>query len=254
MPLGLAAAIAGIGIIVLGSMRGWSASDSVSPEAASAAISAAAAPASQAVEPAVLTVETQPAGAEVAIDGRPGGTTPGPITLNGPGPFTLRLSKRGFVPREVKLTEADLARGSLSYALEAIEVPKVAVSIASAYPVEVLSGSQTLADAATSHQLSVPAGSRLRVVARDLLLDTVINVSGKPVRYSPPPVGRLTILTKFETCSVKIGDRVLGFPPITRMPVVAGQYRVDIVCPVGTNPPGQFVTVPANEAATVRIY
>ena len=100
----------------------------------------------------------------------------------------------------------------------------------------------------------MPAGSRLRVVARDLLLDTVINVSGKPVRYSPPPVGRLTILTKFETCSVKIGDRVLGFPPITRMPVVAGQYRVDIVCPVGTNPPGQFVTVPANEAATVRIY
>ena len=131
---------------------------------------------------------------------------------------------------------------------------RVAVTISSAYPVEVLSGSQTLAPAGTAHQLSVAAGTRLRVVARELMLDEVVNVSSKPVQYSPPPVGRLTVLTKFETCNVKIGDRMLGFPPITRMPIVAGQYRVDIVCQSGSNPPGQFVTVPANESATVRIY
>jgi hypothetical protein len=47
---------------------------------------------------------------------------------------------------------------------------------------------------------------------------------------------------------------MLGFPPISRMQVAAGQYRVDIVCAGGTNPPGQFVTVAPNENATVRIY
>ena len=61
------------------------------------------------------------------------------------------------------------------------------------------------------------------------------------------------MLTKFETCKVKIADRVLGFPPITRMETVAGQYRVDIVCDSGNNPPGVFVTVGANENATARI-
>ena len=143
---------------------------------------------------------------------------------------------------------------AVAVTLAAAEVQRVAVTISSAYPVEVLSGSQTLAPAGTAHQLSVAAGTRLRVVARELMLDEVVNVSSKPVQYSPPPVGRLTVLTKFETCNVKIGDRMLGFPPITRMPIVAGQYRVDIVCQSGTNPPGQFVTVPANDAATVRIY
>jgi hypothetical protein len=130
----------------------------------------------------------------------------------------------------------------------------VPVSITSAYPVEVMSGSQTLSPAASTHQLNVPAGSRLRVVARDLLLDAAVTVTGKPVQYTAPATGRLTVLTTHETCNVKIGDRTLGFPPITRMPIVAGQYRVDIVCPAGTNPPGQFVTVPPNDTATVRIH
>ena len=115
-------------------------------------------------------------------------------------------------------------------------------------------GTQSVAAAGTTHQLSVAAGSRLRVVARDLMLDEVLSVASKAVQYNAPPVGKLTVLTKFETCNVKIGERMLGFPPITRMPIVAGQYRVDIVCQSGTNPPGQFVTVPANDSATVRIY
>ncbi|HJR60852.1 MAG TPA: serine/threonine-protein kinase [Vicinamibacterales bacterium] len=203
----------------------------------------------------VLRVETVPAGAEVVVDGRETGqTTPAPVTFSGPGPHTLRLSRRGFVSQEIKLTDADLGRGALTYTLAAAEVPKVAVTIASAYPVEVLSGSQTLAGARLSHQLSVPAGSRLRVVAREYLLDTALNVSGRGVQYNAPPLGRLTVLTKFETCNVKIGERLLGFPPITRMPIVSGQYRVDIVCPGGNNPPSQFVTVGANDTATVRIF
>ena len=216
---------------------------------------AAAAAVGAAVKETVLKVETTPTGAELAIDGKSiGEATPAQVTLTGGGPFTVRLSKRGFVTQDVNLTEADLARGSVRYTLEAVEVQRVPVSITSAYPVEVMSGSQTLSPAATTHQLTVSAGSRLRVVAREMLLDSAITVSSKPVQYSSPAVGRLTVLTTYETCNVKIGDRMLGFPPITRMAIVAGQYRVDIVCPTGTNPPGQFVTVPANETATVRIH
>src|SRR5690606_12177076 len=128
------------------------------------------------------------------------------------------------------------------------------VTIPSAYPVEVVSGSQTLSGASTSHELSVASGTRIRVVSRELMLDAALTVAGKPVQYSTPPTGRLTVLTKYELCKVKVADRLLGFPPISNLPIVAGQYRVDIVCEGGSNPPGQFVTVSPNQTATVRVF
>jgi serine/threonine-protein kinase len=252
VPLGIAA-VASLGVAVV--MFGVPGGTSEPTADAGTAQPAAAAPAEPAAKTTMLAVESSPSGAKLSLDGQSiEEATPAKLTLTGGGPFTLRLSKRGFVTQEVQLTAADLARGSVSYTLDAVEVQRVPVSITSAYPVEVMSGSQSLSAAATTHQLTVPAGSRLRVVARDMMLDSVINVTGKPVQYSTPALGRLTILTTYETCNVKVGDRTLGFPPITRMPIAAGQYRVDIVCPTGTNPPGQFVTVPPNEAATVRIH
>ena len=142
----------------------------------------------------------------------------------------------------------------MSYTLAPAEVARVAVAVSSAYPVEVFAGSQRLAAAATSHQLSVAAGTRLRVVSNEYLLDTPLAIASKPVDYTAPPAGRLRVLTaKYETCNVKIGQKMLGFPPLT-LPVAAGQYRVDLVCQGGTNPAGVFATVTANETATVKIY
>ena len=249
-PVGVAAA-ALLGVAALLGLPESGSDDpgSTAPTAAAAAASSGTAAAR------VLRVETSPAGAEVTLNGRSTGEiTPAPLSLAGVGPYTLRLSKRGFVPQEVRLTDDDLKRDTLNYTLAAVEVQRVPVTITSPYPVEVLNGSQTIGAAAQSHQLTAPAGSRLRVVARELMLDAVVSVGGKPVQYNAPPVGRLTVLTKFETCTVRIGDRLLGFPPITRMPVVAGQYRVDIVCQGGNNPPSQFVTVAADDTATVRIH
>ena len=252
IPLAAAAVVlTGVAAVVLGNR-------SEGPEAASA--TSGSAPAMSAPAPAipastVLRVESVPAGAELSLDGKElGEVTPAPLSLPGDGPFTLRISKRGFVPREVTLTAADVASGTVSYTLAATEVPRLPVTITSAYPVEVLSGSQPLSPAATSHELSVPSGTRIRVVARELMLDAGLTVSGKPVQYSTPPTGRLTVLTKYELCNVKVGDRMLGFPPISNLPIVAGQYRVDIVCEGGNNPPGQFVTVSPNQTATVRVF
>ena len=249
---GVVVAVVAAFLMTRGGETSGSADASPNVTAAAAGPATAAAATEKSVR---LRVESAPAGAEISVNGRgTGEVTPTPVTLTGAGPFTLRVSKRGFVPQEIRVSEADLSKGSMSVTLAAAEVQRVPVTISSAYPVEVLSGSQTLAAAGPSHQLNVPAGSRLRVVARDLMLDEVLSVTTKPVQYNAPPVGRLTVLTKFETCNVKIGDRTLGFPPISRLPIVAGQYRVDIVCQTGTNPPGQFVTVPANDTATVRIY
>jgi hypothetical protein len=37
------------------------------------------------------------------------------------------------------------------------------------------------------------------------------------------------------------------------MPLVVGQYKVDIVCPAGQNPNGQFITIAPNNTAIARI-
>ena len=58
----------------------------------------------------------------------------------------------------------------------------------------------------------------------------------------------------FLPLSLAMVRTLLGFPPITNLTVVAGQYRVDIVCDTGPNPPGQFVTVVPNQTATVRVF
>ena len=236
-------------------MRG----SSPGPVEAATSAAAAAKPAKPAepVAPAVvsLQVDSVPDGATVVVNGRNTSLkTPASVTLSGPGPHSLRLTKPGFVPQEVNLTEADLRKGAASYTLAAVEITRVPVAIRSAYPVDVWSGSQALSRSKENHQLSVPTGTRLRISAGEYLLNDTVTVSAKGLQYSAPALGRLTVLTKFETCNVKVGDRVLGFPPISRMQVAAGQYRVDIVCAGGTNPPGQFVTVAPNDTATVRIY
>ena len=254
IPLGLAAAgLIGVAAFTF-TNRQRDTPGPVEASAGPAAVASTSAPATPAA-PVVVQIETIPAGAAVTVDGRATEqTTPAPIKFSGPGPHTLRLSKRGFVSQEIKLSDADLARGTVTYTLAAAEVPRTAVTISSAYPVEVLSGSQALAPAGASHRLNVPTGARLRIVSREYLLDTAITVGSKPVEYTAPAPGRLTVLTKYETCTVKVGEKVLGFPPISRLPIASGQYRVDIVCPSGNNPPGQFVTIAPNDTATLRIY
>ena len=104
------------------------------------------------------------------------------MTLSGAGPHSLRLTKPGFVPQEVNLTEADLRKGAASYTLAAVEITRVPVAIRSAYPVDVWSGSQALSRSKENHQ-RVPTGTRLRIGRRVFLNDTV-TVSAKGLQYS----------------------------------------------------------------------
>ena len=202
-----------------------------------------------------LQVTSVPEGAAITLNGRATNqTTPAAVRVTGAGPHTLRLSKAGFAPHEVNLADTVLRQGSVSYTLAPAEVVTVNVSIDSAYPVDVLSGSQNVSRANVMHRLKLPPGATLRISAPQYLLNASVRVAGKGLEYRAPALGYLTVLTRHETCNVKIGERVVGFPPISRMPVAAGQYRIEIECPNGQNPPGQVATVPPNETATVRIY
>src|SRR5262249_25439854 len=124
-------------------------------------------------------------------------------------------------------------------------------SITSTYPVEVVNNGKSIPNG-ESHQLNNADGSTIRVVSQQKMLDGVLRIEGKAVEYQAPPLGYLTVLSKYETCSVKIGLKDLGYPPITKLPLAVGAHRVDIACPNGTNPPSQIATITANSTFTAR--
>ena len=201
-----------------------------------------------------VQVGSDPPGAAILVDGRDTKQiTPATIALRGGGVHHLQLSKRGFVTRDVRLGDADVRAGAVSYTLEAAQAAGVAVSISSTYPVEVFDAARSLSPAAESHQLTVANGTTLHIRAPQYMLDVSVKADGK-IDYQAPGVGYLTVLTRYETCNVKVGSKDLGYPPITKLPVASGQYRIDVACPDGQNPPGQFVTVAPNNTATARIY
>jgi hypothetical protein len=219
--------------------------------------SSAAAPAGAAAAPAAVPLEiaSEPAGAAILVDGRDTKqTTPATIELQGGEPHEVRLTRRGYVDHEATLAAADLERGSVSYTLKPTEVARIPVVITSAYPVEVYEGSRAISAENETHKLTLAVGTALRISAPKFMLNVPVRVEGRQVDFQTPPLGYLTVRTNHETCSVMIGKQTLGYPPITRMPIVAGQHRIDMVCPDGQNPPGQFVTIGPNGEAVVRIY
>ena len=217
------------------------------------------APSKKAGDPAApasvnLQIESVPDGADIVLDNRAMNVrTPSTVQVTGPGPHRVRISKPGFVTQEVALTDAELKQGVVSYKLVADAPTGVPVTIESGYPVEVWSGSQSLSKPSTTHKLRVNPGTRLRIVAKAVLLNDTMTVPSRAFEYRTPATGELNVLTSFETCDVRVGEQSLGPPPITKMRVAAGQYRVELVCPDGKNPSGQFVTVNPGESATARI-
>jgi serine/threonine-protein kinase len=226
-----------------------------SPASPAAAALAATPAAALAASETKVQVDSTPQGATITLNGQATTlTTPAAVVITGEGPHRIGLARRGFVTREAELTAEDLQRGSVSLSLTAAEPTMIDVSVASTYPVEVYSGARRISDASESHDLRVVSGTTLSVRSQEYLLNAPVRVEGRPVEYQTPALGYLTVLTTYETCNVRVGQRDLGYPPITRMPLVAGQHRVDIACPQGGSPQGQLVTVPPNETAVARIF
>ena len=51
------------------------------------------------------------------------------------------------------------------------------------------------------------------------------------VTASAPDLGKLSLLTTFETCKVVIGGRDFGYPPLSEQPLAPGTYEVVLKCP-----------------------
>jgi len=220
------------------------------PAAAAAPKTPEAPPAS--LDGATLKVSSEPTGASIIVDGRDTKqATPASITLKGGGPFKLQLTKRGFASKTVNLEAADVRSGAVNYTLEEVKVTMVPIAISSAYPVEVFEGGRSISKPNDSHQLKLPAGTTIRVRNPEYLLDASVRVDGKS-DYQAPPLGSLRVLTRYETCNVKVGAKDFGYPPVTAQ-LVAGQYKVEVVCPGGQSPNSQFVTITPNNVTTARI-
>jgi len=192
---------------------------------------------------ASLQVTSEPPGAAISLDGKDTKlVTPASIAVAGKGAHRLRLSKRGFQSVDARLTAADVEKGNVSYTLNAAEVvaptAQIAVTATGAYPFAIYDGGRSLSAASTLHQVSVPAGKKVRLVASDYSLNQTVTVEAtgdKKFDIKAPELGTLTIRSTLETCKVKIGDRDLGYPPINNISIAAGQYQVDLVCPNGQN-------------------
>src|SRR5262249_18447123 len=113
---------------------------------------------------------------------------------------------------------------------------QVAVTAGGAYPFAIVDGGRVVSPASTSHRITIGAGRKISLVAPEYSLNqagTIEDNGDHRVELEAPALGRLTIRSSLETCTVQIGQRVLGNPPLNNISIAAGSYRVDIQCPNG---------------------
>jgi len=212
---------------------------------AAATGSSAGSTAAAAVEPAVqhaaaagaatVKLVSDPVGAAITINGNPTGlVTPADVAVSDLQTMRVRLAKTGFRPAEVKAAETQISSGVVQVRLEP-EPAGIAVSLSGSYPFEVLDGASVVSPAATRHEIALPAARGLRLRAREYLLDMPLktDTGARRVSFIVPEPGRLTLRTTLETCSIVIGGRDFGFPPLTDQRIAPGTYRVDLKCPDG---------------------
>jgi len=190
------------------------------------------------VDPATTTVKlvTEPEGAKVLIDGRDVGlVTPVNVAVADITGAHVRVSKSGYRSADVRAAETQIKNGVVLVKLDAAAT-SIAVTVSGSYPFEVLDGSRVISAASTRHEFSVPGPRVLRLRAADYMLDAPLRAesgSGR-VSYTVAEPGRLTIRTPLETCEVSINNKEIGFPPISDQKLAAGNYRVQLSCPDGS--------------------
>jgi hypothetical protein len=82
---------------------------------------------------------------------------------------------------------------------------------------------------------------------------TIENKPGGTVRLQAPATGELSVRTGRETCKVFLNDAPLGYPPIAKLRVAAGKYRLTLSCPDGDSET-QIVAVEAGATEVATIH
>ena len=182
----------------------------------------------------MIKVVTSPEGARVMVAGRDSGQTPADVPLDDIRAGRVRVSLRGYRAAAVSATQSQVDAGVVLVTLEAAPTG-VDVQASGAYPFEIWDGNTRVSPSSARHDITVEPNRTLRLVAPGVLLNMPVRVgpSGR-VSASAPELGRLTLLTTFETCKVVIGGRDFGYPPLTDQPLAPGTYDVVLKCPDGS--------------------
>jgi serine/threonine protein kinase len=185
---------------------------------------------------ATVKLVTDPEGASILINGDDVGLrTPADVAVSDLQANTVRVTKRGFKPAEVRAADTQLHNGVVRVKMEAASAGVLTVALSGGYPFEVLDGGRVISRASTRHELNLPGPKLLRLRASEYLLDVPFKAESSSGRmsYNVPEPGRVTIRTPLETCKVSIGGRDYGFPPITDQKIAAGNHKVQLNCPDG---------------------
>jgi eukaryotic-like serine/threonine-protein kinase len=131
----------------------------------------------------------------------------------------------------------------------------IAVTASGAYPFAIVDGGRVLSAASTSHELNLAAGRKVRLVAPEYSLDQMVTIEDDGERHASiqaPALGKLTIRSNQETCTVQIGERVLGYPPVNNISLAAGAHQIDVVCPNGRIK-SEFVNIVGGQSQRVIV-
>jgi hypothetical protein len=183
----------------------------------------------------MIKVVTSPEGARVTIGGRDVGQTPADVALDEIRSGRVRVALRGYRGAAVTAAPSQIDAGVVLVTLDAAPTG-IDVQVSGGYQFEVWEGNNRISGRAARHDVTVEPNRTLRAVAPDVLLNAALRIersgSGR-ASASAPQLGRLSLLTTFETCKVIIGGRDFGYPPLSEQPLAPGTYEVVLKCPDG---------------------
>jgi serine/threonine protein kinase len=202
------------------------------PPAGREAVSVRPAPASR-----TITVDSDPPGATVVLDGGPlEGVTPLSLELDPGAPHRLAVSMEGYRTRELRL-EAGAVESELRLALEPVGPPGF-VTITSSFPIDVSWQGRMLARGRPSPRVPLPAGRHsLTVAASAYFLKASVPVDvrgGAETQVAAPGLGKLSIRANPDNCQVLIDGVFVDYPPILDKAIAAGTHAVAFKWPDGT--------------------
>ena len=142
---------------------------------------------------------------------------------------------RGYRGAAVTAAPSQIEAGVVLVTLEAAPTG-IDVQVGGNYPFEIWDGNNRISLRSARHEISVEPPKTLRLVAPDVLLNAPLKIertnTGR-MTASAPDLGKLSLLTTFETCKVVIGGRDFGYPPLSEQPLAPGTYEVVLKCPGG---------------------
>ena len=198
-----------------------------------------------------VTIASDPAGAQVAVNGvDTGRVTPADVEVEaGAASFpSVTLTSPAHRPVTARLTSDDVKKGNLRLRLEDLPPPPkpqpqpqvqaaapppevvTRVAMSGEYPFEVLDGNRVVSASATSHAFTAKGKPRLRIRNPDYFLDQPVQTDGsKAFDWTAPGLGKLFLRAR-ERCTVAIAGRNVGEVPIQDLTMAAGTYVAEVTC------------------------